>query len=1009
MAAPDEAVPFVFEPPEDVLARRTHYNIAELLYGIREKLTPDQTGGPDGVDIDVVYLAACYHLARCQHVPEEQRAWDHHACTFLFGVVHALRPDAVPQPLRGAFAEDPPQVVPPYEIVHAVGIALLLASTPAKDEAGVGLATVLIMWAREGARGRESEPQITFNLGTALATMSDLDGDEGDTKRRRAAGVHCMREAVAALPAGDPARQEMMTVLMRTQAKAPPVPVAEGSVEAELTHYMRDGDLDRLDNMIGRLRSAVDAPPTGEPERTHRRIELGQALRMRFEMEGELADLDGSIAELTGALTGLLDDEVRATVFSLLGLAHLDRYASAGDLADLEAATAAVRHPYPAEQAASTTHAQRLTNLAAVLTARFDAYGDTAELDEAVNHLEYAAAATPPAQHDRPVMLIKLAVALSKRGTHTAQDADLDAAEAILRQVAGNPSDSGPNQQLARLELGHLLTTRGRNRRAVNDLVEAVAQYRTTALAPTQDVRTRLHCAALWAMTCVTLGDPGQARTAFGVALTDLLPKLTGRALGRESQEVRLREVDSLANVAAAVEITAGRPRQALIRLEQGRGVLLAQALQLRRRHNELIAASPELAGRYEQVCATLVARHRSPEQRKASAAEFDRLVQEIRALSGLGHFHRPPDWAQLSEAAVDGPVAVINVSPLRCDALLIRRRSGRGVVEVLPLPGVTREEIGHRVSAFQTAVAKLATPGTTGGERYVHDRELKRTLRWLGEEIVGPVLERLGLERPGRPDEPLPRLWWCPTGVLSLLPLHAARLEGDGRSGAVYAHDRVVSSYVPTLLSLLHARDRPAPEAGRTSLVAVAVDADDTYPRLAALDEELSATGDLPGRRSELRDANATPEAVLAALRTHTHAHLACHGARDPADPSHSRLLLYGGDLRLRELAAERLRDAEFAYLSACHSAAPGEELADEVVSVASAFQLCGYRQVIGSLWTVEDEMGPLLAREVYRLLGAPDTPGAAYALHRAVRLLREHPRYGEPLFWASVIHSGP
>lgn len=593
MAAPDEAVPFVFEPSENVLARGTHYKIAELLYDVREKLTPHQTGGPDGVDIDVVYLAACYHLARCQYVPEEQRAWDHHACTFLFGVVHALRPDAVPQPLRGAFAEDPPQVVPPYEIVHAVGIALLLASTSAKDEAGVGLATVLIMWARERARGTESEPQITFNLGTALATMSDFDGDEGDTKRRRAAGVHCMREAVAALPAGHPARQEMMTVLMRTQAKAPPVPVAEGSSAAELTHYMRDGDLDRLDTMIGRLRSAVDAPPTGEPERTHRRIELGQALRMRFEMEGELADLDGSIAELTKALAGPLDDEVRATVVSFLGLAHLDRYASSGDLADLEAATAAVRHPHPAEQAASTTHAQRLTNLAAVLTARFDAYGDTAELDEALNHLEYAVAATPPAQHDRPVMLIKLAVALSKRGTHTAQDADLDAAEAILRQVAGKPSDSGPNQQLARLELGHLLTTRGRNRRAVNDLVEAVKQYRTTALAPTQDVRTRLHCAALWAMTCVTLGDPGQARTAFGVALTDLLPKLTGRALGRESQEVRLREVDSLANAAAAVEITAGRPRQALIRLEQGRGVLLAQALQLRRRHNELIAASP--------------------------------------------------------------------------------------------------------------------------------------------------------------------------------------------------------------------------------------------------------------------------------------------------------------------------------------------------------------------------------------------------------------------------------
>lgn len=1020
MARPDEAVPFQYESPEAVLAPGTQYGMADFIYGIRENLTPDQEGGPGGVDIEVVYLAACYHLARCRNLPEDQATWDRHAFTFLFGVVHALRPEAVPEPLRGAFAEKPPPVVAPFEIVHVVGLALLVVSAPAKDEGRLLLATALIGWAHEQAQGSASEPYIAFNYGTALASLADLDGADADadTERTRAAGLHFMRAALAALPDGDPARQEMMARLMLTQAKAPPVPVPEGSMLAEVAHSMRDGDLDGLDRIIGRLRSVVGAPTTGEPDRSHRRVELGQVLRMRFEMEGELADLDGSIAELTEALAGTLGDEVRAAACSFLGLAHLDRYVCSDDLADLEAATAAVRHPCIAKMAASAAHGQRLTNLAAVLTARFRVYGVTAELDEAVDHLGYAVAATPPAQPDRPVMMIKLAVALRERGTHTDREADLDTAEAILRQVAGEPSDTGHNHQLARLELGDLLYRRGMDRGATVDLAGAVEQYRTTALAPRQDVRTRLHSAARWGVTCATLGDLDQARTAFGVALGDLLPKLAGSALGRESQEVRLGEVPSLANVAASVEIRAGRPREALIRLEQGRGVLLAQALRLRGRHDDLIAVSPELAGRYEQVCAELVALQRGPEQRKASAAEFDQVVREIRALPGFDRFHMPPDWAQLSEAAEHGPVAVINVSPLGCDALLLHRPFGRSVVEVLPLPGVTREGIDRRTNAFQTSVAKLSTPGTTGRERRAHDLEMKRTLRWLGEEIVEPVLDRLGLDRPAGPGEPLPRLWWCPTGALSLLPLHAAQLAGNGGSGPVYAHDRVVSSYVPTLGSLLHARGTPSHEAGRTSLAAVAVDAmdamnamdpGDAYPRLAALDDELAATDQLPGSRSELRHADATPEAVLAALRAHTHAHLACHGVRDPEAPSNSRLLLRGGDLTVRELAAERLPNAEFAYLSACHSAAPGEKLADEVISVASAFQLCGYRQVIGSLWTVEDRMGPLLTREVYRLLGAADTPGAAYALHRAVGVLREHPRYREPLFWASVIHSGP
>ncbi|MEV8554791.1 CHAT domain-containing protein [Streptomyces glaucescens] len=1016
MTAPDEAAPFLHTPPEAVLDHGTHARMAGLLHDHRERLTVGRAGrtGGTGADggsdvLDVVYLVACYYFARYRHVPDAERDWNRHACTFLFGIVHAVRPEIVPQPLRGYFAEEPPTVVPPYEIVHAVGSALRLASVPAGDRGGILQATALLLWAREEARGSASAPHIAFNAGSALTELAGVGGDEHDPERTRAAGLGLMREAIAALPPADPARRQMLVILRGIQATAPPPRHPEGSVTAEWSEYLRDGDPDRLDRIVHRLRAAVDAPATGEPARTHRRVELAQALRMRFEAEGELTDLDDSVSHLTEALAGPLTDDERATAHSFLGLTHLDRYAASGDLADLEAATEAVRHPSVSRAAASPAHAQRLTNLAAVLTARFDAWGDVSELDEAVRHLEYAVSAAPPGQHDRPVMLIKLAVALWKRGLRTARDTDLDTAEALLRQVAGEPTDTGPNQQLARWELGKLLRTRGLSRHAVSDLVEAVTQYRTTALAPGQDVRTRVACAALWGVTCMTLGDRDQARTAFGVALADLLPKLTGRALGRASQEVRLREVSSLATAAAAVEIAAGRPREALIRLEQGRGVLLAQGLHLRGRHDALRAASPELARRYERVCAELIAPRRDPEQRRAAAAEFDRLLPRIRALPGFGRFHRPPDWTRLRTAAAHGPVAVVNVSPLGCAALVLHRRRHRTVVEAVPLPGVTHEEIEQRADAFHAAVRTLAAPDVLSGEKFAADQRMKGTLRWLGERIVAPVLARLDLDRPPRPGEAPPRLWWCPTGVLSLLPLHAALLEGEGEPGSVYAHDRVVSSYVPTLGSLLHARDTPAPEPGRASLVAVTVDAGGSHPPLAALDDELTATRLLPGPRAELRDAAATPRAVLAALRTHTHAHLACHGVRDPADPSHSRLLLHGGDLALRELAAERLPHAEFAYLSACHSAAPGTELADEVVSVASAFQLCGYRQVIGSLWTVEDRMAPLLAHEVYRQLGTSGAPDAAHALHRAIATLRGHERYREPLFWASVVHSGP
>ncbi|TQF02920.1 CHAT domain-containing protein [Kitasatospora acidiphila] len=1009
MAAPDDGLPFLSDEPEGVLSQEPHFLMASILYDARERLTPDQAGGPEGVDLETVFLAACYYLARVNRLPEGGSEWEHHTFVFLFAVVHALRPDAVPQVLREAFEKDPPQLVPAYEILHAAGNALCLASEAASDAEGVALAAALMIEALEGARGRESEAPIGVNLGTVFTVLAELGGD-GVPEGLRAAALHHMREALALVPLGDPSREPMLALIAWAQAKAPSVAVYEGSIGVEMEQYHRDPDPARLDAMINGLRATVAT--AAEPGRTLRRVELGQVLRMRFEINGDLDDLDESISELTDALAGPLNDEQRASACSFLGLAYLDRYGSLGAPADLEAASAAVRDGQTTGTAASPAHSQRLTNLAGVLTTRFDAYGDPAELDEAVAHLRHAVAVTPPSQQDYPVMLVKLAVALRKRGMHTGRDEDLATAEAILRQVAGQPSDTGLTQPIARVELSGLLAVRGLSRNTGADLVDTVTQSRVTALAPTQDVRTRLYGAEMWAMSCVLLGDLAQAHTAYGVALNDLLPKLAGRTLNRAAQEVRLRLVGALANDAAAVEITAGRPREALIRLEQGRGVLLAQALQLRGRHDDLRAAAPGLAQRFERVCEELVEQQGGREERKASAAAFEEVVRQIRALPGFADFHQPPDWKHLRQSAAQGPVAVVNVSRARCDVLLLRRRFGRAVIEVLPLPDVTVQEINSRTVTFRATVAKLTTPGTPAGEKYRYDREMKQTLRWLGETVVCPVLDRLGFDRPARPGKPLPRLWWCLTGALSQLPLHAAILdtpEPHQRPTPVYAHDRVVSSYVPTLSSLLHARARFAPDNVRASLLAVAVDAGSPYPRLTALDDELAATDQLPGPRSELRHTDATPDAVLAALRTHSHAHLACHGVRNPSDPSNSRLLLHNGSLTLRQLASERLLDAEFAYLSACHSAAPGEELANEAISVASAFQLCGYRQVIGSLWTVEDGMGPLLAREVYRRLAAAGAPDVARVLHQAVGALRGHPRYGEPLFWASMIHSGP
>lgn len=103
------------------------------------------------------------------------------------------------------------------------------------------------------------------------------------------------------------------------------------------------------------------------------------------------------------------------------------------------------------------------------------------------------------------------------------------------------------------------------------------------------------------------------------------------------------------------------------------------------------------------------------------------------------------------------------------------------------------------------------------------------------------------------------------------------------------------------------------------------------------------------------------------------------------------------------------RLDEAELAYLSACSTARVGLQHANEVIHLASAFQLAGFRHVIASLWPLADGVAAAAARAFYQQLPDRSDANAAAATLRAVTLhLREsHPK--RPDLWASLVHSGP
>jgi hypothetical protein len=399
-------------------------------------------------------------------------------------------------------------------------------------------------------------------------------------------------------------------------------------------------------------------------------------------------------------------------------------------------------------------------------------------------------------------------------------------------------------------------------------------------------------------------------------------------------------------------------------------------------------------------------------DRRMALAREWDELVEQVRALDGFEDFLRPPRLETLLSAADGGPVVIINVSQWRCDALVVTA-SGVTVVE---LPDLRQDQVVTEVQAYLDAVGAQQDARLRGDVRrdadvtvagHTVEAALDRCLRWMWDAFAAEVLRRLGYT--GIPSGDWPRIWWCPTGPLALLPIHAA---GDHHTAGEAVLDRVISSYTPTLRALAEARaggKEHDPGSDRMLFVGMP-----NTPYQADLpnvrSEERLITGLFGDRCTPLVGGQATRATVLTELRGHGWVHFACHGEQNLTDPSHGGLLVQDGTLTVTDLSAEQYY-GEFAYLSGCKTAVGGLHLPDEAITLAAALHYTGYRHVVATLWSVWDEEAAQVAEEVYRAVAADGVLRAdrsAEALHHAVRRLRAK-QPDRPSVWTPFAHTGP
>ena len=249
----------------------------------------------------------------------------------------------------------------------------------------------------------------------------------------------------------------------------------------------------------------------------------------------------------------------------------------------------------------------------------------------------------------------------------------------------------------------------------------------------------------------------------------------------------------------------------------------------------------------------------------------------------------------------------------------------------------------------------------------------------------------------------------------MAFLPMHAAGSYSDKRTGHKVS-DFVVSSYIPTINSLLEAR---ASKKGKFNGL-LTVSQPDT-PGLRILPNTKQEIVRIQAVASEatlrpitaLEHSRATMEAVVKGMEIHSWVHLACHAIQDTLNPLDSAFYLYDGKVELSRITEKTLPHADFAFLSACQTATGDENLPEESMHLAAGMLVAGYSSVIATMWSIMDEDAPIIAEEVYKYMlsdGVPDSGRAAYALHHAIKAFRQQRGDLEKslLSWVPFIHVG-
>lgn len=799
-------------------------------------------------------------------------------------------------------------------------------------------------------------------------------------------------------------------LLARERAqKSWPLAVSRGRFKAEVSLGVGSAYLarprgmraDNIERAIGHLDDALrEFTFASDPQnwaRTHNNAGIARWARI----SGERADnQERAIAHFEAALKVLTRDTAPrewAQLQNNLAIVHASRIL--GDrTANVETAIA----HYEAALAVFTRETEPLlwasahNNLGSAY--RIRRHGDRADnREKAITHINAALSVfvreTVP--HEWASANYNLAIIFLDREKGTRAQNRETALEHLEAALTVFTFEAFPQQWAkAQVAVGDAYAARIRGLRSGNRQL-AIAAYEAALTVFTRDAYPRDHMNASRLLGRMLIQNRNwyEAEPAYASA-RDAFLLLFGEGIEEIEARALIAEAGPLFAEAAYAAIQRGDNEAALALADEGRARLLAVALRL-----QALDLPADRRRRLDDIRAEIHATQRTVETAVGTdhGAALETLATQRQALlalvkaGGVGDNRRGVALAEARRiAAAGGAVALPVITEHGGKLIVVTAPVGDSDIAVIDLPDLTPSRlsellVGSSGGPASGWIAAYFVNYLQGAE------QSQRWPEWLGAvERLGPALWRLlgarldatlkerGIKR-GAP------LLWLPSGWLGVLPLGLAEHPVTKQR---FADDYEIT-IAPSLETLAAARRR-AETAGPATLAAI-----------------VNPTGDLPGADKEgeiiashfaresrllLFGEQATPDAVLTALKSQTHWHFASHGTFSWTDVRQSALIMHG-PARLsvgRLQATDGLGHPRLVVLSACETGLldiTGNP--DEFIGLPGTFMALGAAGVIGTLWPVNDTATALLMARFYELhIGERLSP--ASALSRAQAWLR-------------------